>query len=98
MPRTVPPRTATRIVLNRVSHLSVATIPEIRGGPAEATGGTLLGAGVRAESRTVLPHQTPVTHNTDVSVLVGPVAADEVVDLVADADGLAGVAPQHADD
>ena len=29
MPRTVPPRTATRIVLNRVSHLSVATIPVI---------------------------------------------------------------------
>ncbi len=43
MPSTVAPRTATRIVLNRVSHLSVATIPEIRGGPAEATGGTLLG-------------------------------------------------------
>ena len=59
MPRTVAPRTATRIVLNRVSHLSVATIPAIGGGPAEATGGTLLGLRVRVvgrDQRKVLPH------------------------------------------
>src|ERR687894_3269366 len=100
MPRTVAPRTATRIVRNRVSHLSVATIPVIRGGPAEPTGGTLLGlgAGCWREQRKVLPHPRAAAHNTDVSVLIGPVNADEVVDLVVGVDRLAGVAPEPVED
>src|SRR5215207_2185772 len=101
MPRTIAPRTATRMVLNRVSHLSVATIPVIRGGPAEATGGTLLGAGCGVrwrDQRKVLPHPGPAAHNTDVSPLVGPVDADEVVDLVVGVDRLAGVAPEPVED
>src|SRR5215211_7980416 len=101
MPRTVAPSTATRIVLNRESHLSWATIPEIRGGPAEATGGTLLGAAggcCLRDQRKVLPHLAPVTHNTDVSPLVGAVDPDEVVDLVVGVDRLAGVAPEPVED
>src|SRR5215211_6139532 len=100
MPRTTAPSTATRVVLNRVSHLSLATIPVIRGGPATATGGTLLGAGVPlgADQRMVLPHPAPFTHNTDVSVLVRPVHPDEVVDLVVGVDRLAGVAPEPVED
>src|SRR5215212_4150831 len=99
MPRTVAPRTATRVVLNRVSHLSWATIPVIRGGPARATGGTLLGQGVSgADQRMVLPHSARFMHIPDVSVLVGPVDADEVVDLVVGVDRLAGVAPEPVED
>src|SRR4029453_13277940 len=52
-------------------------------------------AGVRWRSqRKVLPHRARFTHNTDVSVLIGPVDADEVVDLVVGVDRLAGVAPE----
>src|SRR5215217_596338 len=99
MPRTVAPRTATRVVLNRVSHRSLATIPEIRGGPVTATGGTLLGRrGMGASQRKVLPHPVPVTHKTDVLPLVGPVEADEVVDLVVGVDRLPGVAPEPLED
>src|SRR4029453_1859143 len=95
MPRTVAPRTATRGVLNRVSHRSLATIPEIRGGTVTATGGTLLGRReMGASQRKVLPPPAPVSHKTDVLPLVGPVEADEVVDLVVGVDRLAGVAPQ----
>src|ERR671918_1760322 len=96
MPRTVAPSMATRIVLNRVSHLSLATIPVMSGGPAAATSGTLLGGG--GNQRKVLPHPSPPTHNTDDSVLVGPVDADEVVDLVVGVDRLAGVAPEAVED
>src|ERR687892_1051578 len=96
MPRTVAPSMATRIVLNRVSHLSLATIPVMSVGPAAATSGTLLGGG--GNQRKVLPHLRPATHNTDDSVLVGPVDADEVVDLVVGVDRLAGVAPEALGD
>src|SRR5215218_5922277 len=99
MPRTVAPRTATRVVLNRVSHLSLATIPVIRGGPVTATGDSSSGrGGAGADQRKVLPHLTPVTHNTDVSPLVGAVDADEVVDLVVGVDRLSGVAPEPLED
>src|SRR5215204_3467563 len=99
MPRTVAPRTATRVVLNRVSHLSLATIPVIRGGPVTATGDSSSGrGGAGADQRKVLPHLTPVTHNTDVSPLVGTVDPDEVVDLVVGVDRLAGVAPEPVED
>src|SRR5215218_1116452 len=99
MPRTVAPRTATRVVLNRVSHLSLATIPVIRGGPVTATGDSSSGrGGAGADQRKVLPHLTPVTHNTDVSPVVGAVDADEVVDLVVGVDRLSGVAPEPLED
>src|SRR5206468_11542262 len=50
------------------------------------------------DQRKVLPHPTGVTHNTDVSPLVGAVDADEVVDLVVGVDRLAGVAPEPLED
>src|SRR3712207_5162616 len=100
MPRTVAPTTVTSTVRNRVSHMSVATIPAIRGGPADVTACTFLGlgAGCWREQRKVLPDPRAATHNTDVSVLVGPVDADEVVDLVVGGDRLAGVAPEPVED
>src|SRR4029453_18814704 len=56
------------------------------------------GQGYGRGSAVVLPHATRFTHNTDVSVLVGPVDADEVVDLVVGVDRLAGVAPEPVQD
>src|SRR5215211_6862791 len=99
MPRTVAPRTATRVVLNWVSHLSLATIPVIRGGPVTATGDSSSGrggCGRRSAQGSIAPD--PVTHNTDVSPLVGAVDADEVVDLVVGVDRLPGVAPEALED
>src|SRR4029453_13564184 len=56
------------------------------------------GQGYGRGSAVVLPHATRFTHNTDVSVLVGPVDADEVVDLVVGVDRLAGVPPEPVQD
>src|SRR5919108_1504197 len=96
MPVTAAPSTATRVVRNRVSQMSLAIAVGDMAGPAKATGdaprcavGEIGSGSYRTGAR---------LHQSVVSVLVRPVDADEVVDLVVGVDRLAGVAPEPLED
>src|SRR5919204_1875433 len=92
MPMTAAPSTATRVVRNRVSQMSLAIAVWDMAGPAKATGDAPRCAGGEIGSGS---YRTGARlHQSGVSVLVRAVDADEVVDLVVGVDRLAGVAPE----